>query len=273
MASRHAIGPLRALALVGTTCALLASPAARVEPQISFSLHTDAEEGASSEPRWRELARHAAALEQLECSEDLVGATSKMIDAAEGGDSLAMAALGTMYLLGQQCAPKRNLTWGLHWLSRAESLGQPDAQAMMGFLHASDALKDIYNYTALDANRTHARVLYERAAQGGSAFGSMAVAFRHAHGIGLRESCAESAAWYEAVRTGRCLEPPCPWPSPTLPRSTFLPLDGRSPFPSLPVDRRHRWPSPASMQSGSTLSSSLTQWRTTTWRCYRTRCL
>ena len=31
-------------------------------------------------------------------------------------------------------------------------------------LHASDALRDIYNFTALEANRTHARVLFERAA-------------------------------------------------------------------------------------------------------------
>ena len=99
--------------------------------------------------------------------------------------------------LGQQCAPKRNLTWGLHWLSTAEQLGQPDAQAMMGFLHASDALRDVYDFSGLEPNRTHARVLFERAAAGGSAFGAMAIGFRYAHGIGVRESCPEGAAWYE----------------------------------------------------------------------------
>jgi len=102
-----------------------------------------------------------------------------------------------MYLLGQQCAPKRNLTWALHWLSRAEQLGQPDAQALMGFLHASDVLRDVYSFEGLQANRTHGRVLYDRAAHGGSTFGAMAMGFRHAHGIGVRESCATSAALYE----------------------------------------------------------------------------
>ena len=58
-----------------------------------------------------------------------------------------MAALGTMFLLGQECAPKRNLTWGVHWISRAAKAGQPDALALLGFLHDSDALRLLYNYT------------------------------------------------------------------------------------------------------------------------------
>ena len=68
---------------------------------------------------------------------------------------------------------------------------------MMGFLHASDALRELYNFSGLEANRTHARVLFERAATGGSAFGAMAMAFRYAYGVGVRESCPESAAFYE----------------------------------------------------------------------------
>jgi SEL1 protein len=99
--------------------------------------------------------------------------------------------------LGQQCAPKRNLTWGFHWLSRAEQLGQADAQGLMAFLHASDALREVYNFTGLQANLTRARELYDIAAHGGSTFAAMAVGFRHGYGIGLRESCPESAAFYE----------------------------------------------------------------------------
>ena len=179
-----------------------------LEPKITFSLDdgsqhhdaladADSVDAADGLAAWRTLARKAASLHQLPCSDDLLGATTRMVDEAEKGDSLAMAALGVMYLLGQQCAPKRNLTWGLHWLTEAEERGQPDAQAMMAFLHASDALHDVYGFTGLEANRTHARVLYEKAAKGGSAFGAMAVAFRHAHGIGVRESCPDSAVWYE----------------------------------------------------------------------------
>ena len=81
-------------------------------------------------------------------------------------------------MLGQQCAPKRNLTWGLHWLSRAEQLEQPDAQALLGFLHASDALRDAYGFADFAANRSHARILFEKSAAGGSAYGSMVLAYR-----------------------------------------------------------------------------------------------
>jgi len=173
------------------------SPPRPLEPKVTFSLDADQPLADEADAEWRALARKAAALQQLDCTDGLLGATRRMVDEAERGDSLAMAALGVMYLLGQQCAPKRNLTWGLHWLSAAEQNGQADAQAMMAFLHASDALRDVYNFTGLEANRTHARVLYERAARGGSAFGAMAVGFRHAHGVGVRESCADSATWYE----------------------------------------------------------------------------
>jgi SEL1 protein len=190
---------------VASTAALVAGSAGAptsnpvINAPITFTLD-DAEhdtEKPVSGTNWQEAARRAAALLQLDCTPGLLEATTAMVDAAGGGDELAMAALGSMYLLGQQCAPKRNLTWALHWLSRAEELGQPDAQALMGFLHASDALRDIYNFSGLEANRTHGRVLYDRAARGGSTLGAMAMAFRHAYGIGLRESCADSAALYE----------------------------------------------------------------------------
>jgi len=178
-----------------------AAPAPSIDGlKISFTL--DDEDGVEADAppsaeNWQRVAQRAAALERLECTPGLLGATTSMVDAAGSGDSLAMAALGTMYLLGQECAPKRNLTWALHWLSRAEQLGQPDAQALMGFLHASDVLSDLYNFTGLEANRTHARVLYDRGARGGSTLGAMAMGFRHHYGVGVRESCKESAELYE----------------------------------------------------------------------------
>ena len=82
--------------------------APRLDPEITFSLDgecrgidralRDADEADAAEGlvRWRGLARKAAALQQLDCTEDLVGATSRMVDEAERGDSLAMAALGVM---------------------------------------------------------------------------------------------------------------------------------------------------------------------------------
>ena len=122
-----------------------------------------------------------------------------MVDAAEEGDSLAMAALGTMFLLGQECARKRNLTWAVHWLSRAVELEQPDAQALMGFLQTTDVLGDLYNVSTIEPNRTEGLRLMERAAAGGSTFANLALGYRHALGVGVPESCPTSGVYYEAA--------------------------------------------------------------------------
>ena len=45
---------------------------------------------------WRVLARKAATLQQLDCTDDMLGATNRMVDEAEEGEPLAMAALGVM---------------------------------------------------------------------------------------------------------------------------------------------------------------------------------
>ena len=65
-------------------------------PVISFQIDDEEEPIVEEADRWRDLAQRAAGLQQLECSEDLLGATTQMVDAAEEGDSLAMAGLGAM---------------------------------------------------------------------------------------------------------------------------------------------------------------------------------
>ena len=171
-----------------------------LQPSISFSLEEELIETAHSDRSWKALAQKAAGLQQLECHPTLVDGVLNMVDAAEDGDVLAMAGLGTIYLFGQDCLRKRNLTWGFHWLSRAAHLKQPDAQATMGFLHASNILRDVYNFTTFTANRSHANVLFERAAEGGSLYALMALGYRHTSGIGVQESCAVGAELYERVR-------------------------------------------------------------------------
>ena len=128
-----------------------------LQPAITFTLAAEpaAAEQTGGEDDWRRLARTVAQLQQLECTEDVLGAQVQMVDAAEQGDRLAMAALGSMFLLGQDCARKRNLTWGYHWLSRAVELEQPDALALMGFLHTTDVLRDLYNFTAVTHHVSH----------------------------------------------------------------------------------------------------------------------
>ena len=72
------------------------APQQRLQPpEISFQLEPE-EPQRDDENGWRELAQRAASLQQLRCHEDLLGATTRMVDAAEDGDTLAMAGLGAM---------------------------------------------------------------------------------------------------------------------------------------------------------------------------------
>eukprot|EP00966_Prymnesium_polylepis_P260402 6015080-Prymnesium_polylepis.1 len=190
------LSPAAALLGASTQMDVAAQVVELLKPAISFALDDASAAAGEPEPAqesWQAVAQKAAGLHQLECSPTLVDSAERLVDEAEAGDALAMAGLGTIYLFGQDCLRKRNLTWGFHWLSRAAQLGQPDALATMGFLHASDALRDLYNFTGLDANRTHARVLFERAATGGSMYAQMALGYRFANGVGVRESCPTGA--------------------------------------------------------------------------------
>lgn len=86
-------------AKLSADAAAAAAPAAASKlppPTISFRIEDDEEREVDEADRWRDLAKRAAGLQQLECTEDLLGATTQMVDAAEEGDSLAMAGLGAM---------------------------------------------------------------------------------------------------------------------------------------------------------------------------------
>jgi TPR repeat protein len=136
-----------------------------------------------------------------------------------------MSGLGHLYLLGDACSPKRNLTWATHWLDGAAAQWQPDALAMLGFLAESRALPRLYNYTLHDpasvlvpgagsvsgsaSNSVSAsnspaaksgRALYEAAvSSGGSVLASMALGWKHANGVDVPVSCPAAAAHYEAA--------------------------------------------------------------------------
>merc|ERR1719483_618403 len=176
----------RARCLLGTAAPQTEASPESVErvlqPAITFTLAAEpaAAEQTGGEDDWRRLARTVAQLQQLECTEDALGAQVQMVDAAEQGDRLAVAALGSMFLLGQDCARKRNLTWGYHWLSRAVELEQPDV------------LRDLYNFTAVTHDRTEGIRLLRRGAAGGSPFANLAMGFRYMAGAGVVESCPTS---------------------------------------------------------------------------------
>ena len=94
-----------------------------LRPSVTFQVDTGLDGGWQS---WRDTAQSLARLEPLNCTDDVIGMTATMVNEAAAGDRLAMGAIGAMHLLGHECARKRNITWGLHWLGRATELGQPD---------------------------------------------------------------------------------------------------------------------------------------------------
>ena len=116
-----ALSATPALGLVGLKSATATSPAETINqflrPSVTFLLTEEDVDPSADDVSWRTHARKIATLQQIEdCSEDLLGSTIEWVEAAAEGDALAMAALGTVYLLGQECSPKRNLTWAVHWL-------------------------------------------------------------------------------------------------------------------------------------------------------------
>ena len=100
--------PVLLAAAAGVLSAAPASgsqPAPQLVPEITFTLDdprrspdqvADEEDAAEGLAGWRVLARKAAGLQQLDCTDDMLGATTRMVDEAERGDTLAMAALGVM---------------------------------------------------------------------------------------------------------------------------------------------------------------------------------
>jgi hypothetical protein len=167
-----------------------------IQPTITYRL--DVEDADADLEEWQRVANAAAQLVPLQCPEDMIGSVDRMLKEAESGDVLAMAGLGAMFLLGQECEhsrhatwePTQNLTWGLHWLTLAAEQNQADAQALLGFLHLTDVLHDIYGYRDLRTDRLLGRRLLQQAADGGSFFcnygNSLSPCVRHRSSIGQR---------------------------------------------------------------------------------------
>ena len=176
-----------------------------LKPQITFKLDGKTKTHKEKQ-KWRNDAHKVLQMQQLPCSVDLnkdgvpdiITSTEGMLDAAEQRDPLAMAALGQIFLLGQECAPKRNLTWALHWLDGAVSVRQPDAMALMGFLHLSRAIPRIYNVSLdRDFDPYAGATLLASAAEAGSQYANLVLGSKFADGIGVPESCPTAASHYE----------------------------------------------------------------------------
>ena len=69
----------------------------------------------------------------------------------------------------------------------------------MGFLHTTDVLRDLYNFSAIEHDRAVGMKLLEKAAAGGSPFANLAMGYRYANGVGVVESCPTSGVYYESA--------------------------------------------------------------------------
>ena len=73
-----------------------------LRPTLSLGLDADYTLAPTERPSargldgWMRVAQTVVRLQQVECDDDLLGATEGMVDAADEGDPLAMAALGVM---------------------------------------------------------------------------------------------------------------------------------------------------------------------------------
>lgn len=114
--------------------------------------------------------------------------------AAIFGHQGARAAAGALLLSGEFNVP-RNVSSGVIHLRAAANKGQPDAQALLGMLHASG----IADRNGIEKSLPKALVYWTFAAASGNTYASTALGFRHLHGLGLPKSCTAAVHYYHHV--------------------------------------------------------------------------
>lgn len=134
----------------------------------------------------------------LESESRLDGKMARLLltQAVEEGDVRAMTMLATASFSGTALGIPRNVTLGVDLIRRASDRGYPDAQAMLGFLFASGIAGD-----AVQKDIGTALLLWSIAAEGGSMYAKMAIAYRHLSGSDLQEDCTKASEYYKHVAT------------------------------------------------------------------------
>lgn len=136
------------------------------------------------------------------------------------GDSSALTSASSLLLVGDN-EVVRDVSTGVLYLNIAAKSGNPDAHAMLGFLHAS-GLAERYGVAK---SEPVALLHWFIAAASGNTYASMALAFRHYHGLGVKRSCSMAARYYKRVAHVVATDKRF-WPS----ASNFV--DGKPPLPS-----------------------------------------
>eukprot|EP00181_Compsopogon_caeruleus_P004728 CAMPEP_0184690120 /NCGR_PEP_ID=MMETSP0312-20130426/31042_1 /TAXON_ID=31354 /ORGANISM="Compsopogon coeruleus, Strain SAG 36.94" /LENGTH=706 /DNA_ID=CAMNT_0027147561 /DNA_START=54 /DNA_END=2171 /DNA_ORIENTATION=- len=110
----------------------------------------------------------------------------------------ASTFLGLLYLAGKGRMFPPDRRRAMELLSEAAHHGDPDAQAILGFLYASG-----FDPSMVPRDKARAILLWTFAAvEGGSIYAQIAMGFRHLHGIDVKKNCQKAAHYYElAART------------------------------------------------------------------------
>ena len=135
---------------------------------------------ASLESHFRSVKRHKPAL----LTELTTIATD---DSAGSNNARAKVALASLLLSGR-AGVDRDFPRAVSLLNDAASVGHPDANALLGFLHAA-GLGVVKHVGA-------ALLYWTLAAEGGSNFARMALAFRYFTGTDVEEDCERASEYY-----------------------------------------------------------------------------
>ena len=140
--------------------------------------------------------------------------------AAVLGHHSALCTVATL-LLTRHAGIERNIPLAVHHLRYASLKGQPDAHALLGFLHAS-GLADRHG---VETSLSKALMYWTFSAASGNVYSSTALGFRYLHGIGVGRSCDAAARYYQKAAHAIATDPRH-WPS----VDAFM--EGRPPLPS-----------------------------------------
>lgn len=140
------------------------------------------------------------------------------------GDSNALTSAASLLLVGDSQVT-RDVATAVRYLNIAAKFGNPDAHAILGFLHAS-GLAERYG---VRKSEPIALLYWSIAAASGSMYASMALGFRHFHGLGVKRSCSLAARYYKRVARAVAMDRRF-WPS----ALNFV--EGKPPLPSALVE-------------------------------------
>lgn len=132
----------------------------------------------------------------------------------------ALSTAAALLLVGDAHVP-RSVPLAIRFLRLAADSGQPDAHALLGYLHAS-GLADRHGVA-----KSHSRAIlfWTFAAESGNTYASTALGYRHLYGIGVEKSCKLASKYY--LHAARSIATDSRnWPS----ALNFV--DGKPPLPS-----------------------------------------